>query len=212
MTPPSTPATIRYRRLWRRVLWHRRKFAAVAAAVVVFASLQVLRPPAPPSTPIVTVSHDIAPGTRLGAGDVVLARYPTALAPLHALSSVAAAVGRTLASGASQGTPLTTASLGGQAWSSLGGGDVAVPVRLQDGALADILRPGERVQLTAVDPKNPSGSETLVEDALVLAVPPASRDSPASAGRLVIFGVPAERSNLVTSSAVSRYLSVAWGH
>jgi len=185
---------------------------AVYAGVAVFASLNVLKPPAAASVLVVTVRHDIAAGAQLRADDVVAWKYPTSLAPAHRVRSVAEALGRTVTSSLSQGTPLTVLSLSGDAWSGLPFGKAAVPVRLQDSAVADLLRPGQHVRLAAIDPRNPEGSQTLVDDAVVLAVPEVDRNASAATGRLVVFEVPSSRSNLVTSAAVSRYLSVTWGY
>jgi len=212
-TPPALTVPRRYRRLWRRLLWHRRKFAALGAAVAVFAVLSLLKPPPTPTVMVVTARHDLTAGARLRAGDVVAIPYPEALAPERALRAPADAIGRAVTSGLARGTPLTSLSLSGGAWSGLGPGREAVPARLQDSTVAELLSPGQHVRLTAVDPRSPTEAQTLVEDAVVLATPKPEHGSTSTAtGRLVVFDVPANRANLVTSSAVSRYLTVTWGH
>jgi Flp pilus assembly protein CpaB len=214
MTPTLHFANLgRYRRIVRRVLWHRRKYAAVCAAIAVFAALNVLRPPPAPTVIVVVASHDLAAGARLSPGDVADLHVPRDLAPSHTPGSVREVIGRTLSSSLSRGSVVTSLNLVGDAWSALDPGRRAVPVRLQDAALADLIRPGQHVRLTAVDPRSPGEAQTIVEDAVVLAIPPRDRGmTAASAGRLVVFDVPATSANLVTSSAVSRYLTVIWGY
>ncbi|MGN6722311.1 MAG: SAF domain-containing protein [Marmoricola sp.] len=212
-TPSLLAAPRRYRRLWRRLLWHRRKVAALLAAVAVFAILNVLKPPPVPSVTVLTARHDLTAGTRLRAADVVAVRYPATLAPARALRTPAAVVGRIVTSALASGTPMTSFSLGGVAWSGLAPGHQAVPARLQDSTVAELLSPGQHVRLAAVDPRSPTEAQTLVEDAIVLATPTPERGSTSTTtGRLVVFDVPASRANLVTSSAVSRYLTVTWGY
>lgn len=212
MSPtPATSTPIAYRRLWRRFLWHRRKLAALCAAVAVVASLNVLKPTPTPTVVVVTAQHELTAGMRLTARDLVEVRYPEALAPERRVASLSAVVGRILTAGLARGTPVTSLSLTGDAWSNRRAGDVAVPVRLQDSTLAGLLRPGQHVRLSAVDARTGTDAQTLVDDAVVLAVPQEQRADP-STGRLVVFDVPADRADAVTSQAVSRYLTVTWGH
>jgi Flp pilus assembly protein CpaB len=193
-------------------MWHRRKIAALCAAVTVFSALNILKPPPAPSVVLIVARHDLSAGSRLQARDIIEVRYPRALAPAQALETGGDAVGRFATSGIARGTPLTALSLsGGAAWYGLAPQRAAVPARLQDGAVVDLLRPGQHVRLTAVDPRTPTEAEVLVDDAIVLAVPAPERTTTTN-GRLVVFDVPASRSNLVASSAVSRYLTVTWGY
>jgi Flp pilus assembly protein CpaB len=211
----NTPITSqqRIRRLWRRLVWHRRKIAAVLAVGAAFAALNLVKPLPAPSVTLVTANHDLAAGARLRASDLAEVVYPKALAPTQALGAREQALGRMVTSGLARGTPLTALNLSGAAWSHLPLGHTAVPARLQDSAVADLLKPGQHVRLAAVDPRSPTEAQTLVDDAVVLAAPPADRGTTAApAGRLVVFDVPASRANLVTSSAVSRYLTVIWGY
>lgn len=209
----SPGLSIRYQRLWRQLRWHRRKLAALCAAVAVLASLQVLRPSAPPSVPVLAATHDLAAGVTLEAGDVAIVRLPPDLAPAHSLSAHEL-LGRTLAAPVARGTPLTRLSVAGDAWARLPGGEVAIAVRLQDAAVAGLLSPGQHVGLLAVDPRSPTKASLLTHDAVVLALPPVPQGTSAAAspGRLVVFEVPSADAEAVTSSAVSRYLTVIWGH
>lgn len=209
--PPLQPIAERYRRIWKRLLWHRRKFAALSAAIAVFAILDVVRPPAPQTVRVIVARHDLAAGATVTANDLLDAAWPRSLAPTH-LVERHEVVGRTLTSGVARGLPLTRLSVAGDAWSGLPPGHVAVAVRLQDSAMAGLLAPGQRVRLAAIDPRSPSEARDVSGNALVLAIPqPETRTASTQTGRLVVFDVPVEESELVVSSAVSRYLTVIWG-
>lgn len=210
-TPQPSPVPQRLRRLWRQARWHRRKFAALCAAVAVFAALDVLRPTPPPTVRVITARHDLAAGATLTDGDLDTAAWPASQAPAHAVGRDRL-LGRRLNSGVAHGTPLTSLSVAGDAWSNLRSGHVAVAVRLQDSALADLLAPGQRVQLAAVDPRSPSDTRIVTSEAVVLAVPRSdTRTTASQASRLVVFDVRADESGQVISSAVSRYLTAIWG-
>ena len=210
--PRSLAIPTRYHRLWRQLRWHRRKLAALCAAVAVFATLHALRPPAPATVAVVAASHDLAAGATLQAGDLITTRLPEGAIPDQTLPA-ADLIGRSLAAAVARGTPLTRPSLAGDEWQHLSPGRAAVAVRLQDAALAGLLSPGQHVGLIAVDPRSPSEATQLVDDAVVLAVPAIpSGSATGTPGRLVVFDVPTNAAEVVTSSAVSRYLTVIWGH
>lgn len=210
--PRSLTIPTRYQRLWRQLRWHRRKLAALCAAVAVFAGLNALRPPAPPTVSVVIASHDLTAGATLRASDLVAMRLPETLAPAQRLTA-GSLVGRILAGPVASGIPLTRLSLAGDAWRSLPPGRVAVAVRLQDAAVAGLLSSGQHVGLLAVDPHTPSEAKLLVDDAIVLSVPPAPQGASTSIpGRLVVFDLPTDKAEVVTASAVSRYLTVVWDH
>lgn len=214
MTAPPRPFALptRYQRLWRQLRWHRRKLGALCAAVAVFASLNALRPPAPPTVPVLTAARDLAAGATLHAADLTVVNLPRDLAPAQSLGA-REWIGRSLAARVARGTPLTRLSLTGDAWSGLAQGRVAVAVRLQDPAVAGLLSPGQHVGLVAVDPRSPTDATSLASDAVVLAVPPAPQAATASMpGRLVVVAVPTDQAAIVISTAVSRYLGVTWGH
>lgn len=176
-----------------------------------FAALSVLRPPAPPTVLVTIARHDLAAGARIAPGDIAQAAFPASLAPAH-LAKMDDVIGQTVTSAVSRGAPLTRLNLSGDAWASLTPGRVAVPVRLQDGPAAGLLRSGQHLRLVTVDPHTPGSARIIVDDAVVLAVPRPEEDSHASQpGRLVVFDVPDEQSDLVVSAAVSRYLTVIWG-
>lgn len=193
-------------------MWHRLKLAALCSAVAVFAALDVVRPATPPGIAVLTASHDLSAGARLLPSDVTAVRFPRGLVPDGSLTQLGEVVGQSPAAGIARGAPITRLSLVGGGWSRLDSGRTAVAVRLSDSALADLLTPGQRVRLIAVDPRTPGAAETIVESAVVLAIPTPDPKAPAATtGRLAVFEVPTRLAGLAASSAVSRYLTVTWG-
>lgn len=77
--------------------------------------------------------------------------WPTNLAPPGAITTVAAAVGRTVAAAVGQGEAITGLRLVGPTLSAVlaHDGRVAVPVRLADADAAALLRPGDRIDLVS---------------------------------------------------------------
>jgi hypothetical protein len=84
-------------------------------------------------------------------------------------------------------------------------------VRLPDTAVAELLRPGEEVDVVAADPQG-GPAETAAEDALVLALPPPPTDAAADGlpGRLVVLGVPPADVAALSAAAVTHFLTIAW--
>ena len=94
------------------------------------------------------VSRDVAAGAQLHADDVRVARYAEGTVPDRALRATAEAVGRRTPLALERGSPLTESALA-PVEERLPPGQVAVPVTLSHGALADVLEPGQRVDLVA---------------------------------------------------------------
>jgi len=207
----SRPLRERYQHLQQFARWHRRKLAALCAAIAVFATLQALRPTSS-TIPIVTARHDLSPGTVLSASDLAVTRFPRSIAPQATQPDPDSLVGNTLATGLTQGSPITTASLSGTAWAHLPAGQSAVAVRLHDEETAALLRPGQHVRLESVDSQDPTRATTLTDDATVLAVPKPDEQSTTSLpGKVVVFAVPSELCGSIAAQSVSHYLIAIWG-
>ncbi|MSZ77649.1 MAG: pilus assembly protein CpaB, partial [Actinobacteria bacterium] len=171
-------------RVRRAVLARRRLLAALLAGVAVWAGLQAVAGPPPPSVVVTVAAHDLGGGTVVGADDVTTVEFTPASAP-RALA--ASPVGRVLSGPVAAGEPLTESRLlGPRAWASSAAGSVALPVRLPDAGMADLLQVGDRIDLVAADPQG--GAPTVVARAVsVLAVPVADEREP---GRLVVVSLP----------------------
>jgi Flp pilus assembly protein CpaB len=137
--------------------------------------------------------------------DVRVARAPSSLRPAAALTDADQVVGRVLAGAASAGEPITRARLVGPENSRLSTGDpraVAVPVRLADPAVAELLSPGARVDVVTVSADSLPGSVVLAADATVVTVRGHADD------RLVVIALPREAATRVASVSLGQPVAI----
>ncbi|MFD7022938.1 RcpC/CpaB family pilus assembly protein [Promicromonospora sukumoe] len=188
----------------RRFLW-RWRFALAALLFGLAATLTVhlLRPPPPPTVDVAVTARAIAPGTPLSREDIVVRAVDADLAPPGVLRSWRDLLGRAAVVGLPAGAPLHATLVSDDGVSAAAPhGTVVVPVRLSDDAVADLLRPGDRVDLLAgtTSGSEPAGEPRyLARAALVLPVP-ATRE-PKDAGGLL--GAAPDGEGPVTLVAVS---------
>ncbi|WP_159797012.1 RcpC/CpaB family pilus assembly protein [Puerhibacterium puerhi] len=168
-------------------LWRSRfVLAAACCGLAVTAAVHALRPPAPPTVDVVVPVRTLAPGQAVSDDDVAVRALPVEAVPEDALDDLGAAVGRTPAVALPAGLPLTRELVaGGEVVAQAPAGAVVVPVVL-DGTAADLLRPGDRVDLVttaAPDPDSPDAAY-LARGALVLPSAGRQRDEPSGGGLL----------------------------
>lgn len=183
-----------------------RRVAAVAC--VLFAGLLALHPAtgrASSQTTALVAAHDLAPGHAITPADVVRRELPEELLPRGALRDPGAVRGRTLSSASRSGEVLTDARLAGQELTGGGDGRAAVPVRLADPAIAELLQPGQQVDIITTDPDTGPGS-VLAERAPVISVRPAGKGR--EGGRLVVVRLPRQRASAVAAASLSRSVTV----
>jgi Flp pilus assembly protein CpaB len=184
-----------------------RRLAAglLAAAALVLA----LAPPVGPQrVPVLVAATDLAAGATVHPADLAVRYWPSELAPAGALLEPAAAEGQVLVGAARAGEPITDVRLAGAAARSAGPGSAAVPVRLADPGVADLLTPGSRVDVIGSDPS--SGEPVvLAPDAAVLAVL-AAEDGPAGPGhdRLILVTMPRELATRVAAASAAAGLAI----
>ncbi len=201
-----------FRRAQRRVLLHRRPLAALTAGGAVLAGLQVASPPPPETVAVWTAAHDLPSGTHLGQQDLSIRRLPHAAVPDRVVDDIDEVVGRTLAAPMARGEVVTWLRIVNRGL--LGGypGTTAVPLRITDAAVVDLLRVGDRTSLVVADPDGRKAPRLLLEDVPVVAIP-RSRDSALSSGtpgRLVVVAVPTESASEVAASAATSILIPVW--
>lgn len=197
---------------WRRTLVLRR---LTAGMLVLLAAALALRPdgmPTQPTQPLLVTARDLAPGTSLTTSDVREVSVPASLRPAAALHSMDQVAGRVLAGPASAGEPLTEARLVGPRNTRLstGGPDaVAVPVRLADPVVAELLAPGTRVDVVTVGPRG-AAETPLASNATVVTVRPDDSTGPLAGkpGRLVVIALPRESATRVASISLSQPVTV----
>jgi len=180
--PPRRPP-----RRWRVLLWRARlPFAATMLGCAVALGLADLRPPPPPRTAVVVTAHALDAGTALTDADVDVVHLPPDAVADGAHREPGAVVGRALVVAVPAGLPVVDALLRDDRLASAGPpGTVVVPVRLADPGVADLLRPGDRVDLLAAATSSTGTpvAEVLARRALVLPHP-APSDGPDPGGLL----------------------------
>ena len=198
------------RRVRRSVLRRRRLLAAVCAVVAVWAGLRATAAPPPARVPVTVAAHDLPGGTVLRPTDVVTVRFAPGTVPAGHIRDP---VGRRLAGPLRRGQPITDTALLGAALVRDRPDLVALPVRLPDTAVAELLRVGDEVDLVAADPQG-GPATTVARDAPVLGLPPPPADATADGlpGRLVVLGVHPVEVPAVTGAGVTRFLTVVWSH
>ncbi|MET0999350.1 MAG: SAF domain-containing protein [Marmoricola sp.] len=210
---PSLGTLLRpFRRLRRRVLLHRRPLAALTAAGAVLAALQATSPPDPATVEVWTAARDLPSGTVLRRGDLAGARFSPGTVPADVVETPEEVVGRTLAAPMSRGEVVTT--LRTVAGGLLRGypGTTAVPLRITDAAVVDLLRVGDRVSFVVADPDGRAASRVLLEDVAVVAIPHAQEGAldHGTPGRLVVAAVPREAASEVAAAAATSILIPVW--
>ena len=196
------------RRVRRAVLRRRRLLAALCVLVAVLAGLRATAAPPPPTVPVTVAARDLGAGTVLRPDDLTTVRFAPGTTPAGHIRDP---VGRQLAAAMRRGQPVTDTALLGPSLVRERPELVALPVRLPDTAMAQLLRVGDEVDLVAADPQGGPAS-TVARDVLVLALPPPPADAAADGlpGRLVVLGVPAAVVAGVASASVIHFLTIAW--
>jgi Flp pilus assembly protein CpaB len=192
----------------RALLARRRLLAAVLTAVAVASGIHAAAAPPPTAVDVAVAARDLPAGTVLGPGDLRTVGFAPGSVPAGASYD---ALGRTLAAPLRAGEPVTDVRVVGPALTEGYPGLTAVPVRLPDAAMVDLLRVGDRVDLVSADPQG-SGASVVATDVPVLAVPAVATDTGATGlpGRLVVIGAdPAEVSRIADAS-VRTFLTVAF--
>lgn len=175
-------------RLRLRVLaWRaRRPLAALCVGLAVLLAIDQVRPPQPPTAAVPVAARDLPAGTELTARDVVERVLPVDLVPAALLERVGQespiAHGERLAVAVPAGLPLVPDLLVDD--SATGPpGTVVVPVRFADSGVADVLRPGMRVDVVGSPLLDGDEPVRLAHGAVVLSRPDAvSHDTSGSDG------------------------------
>ena len=196
------------RRLRRSVLRRRRLLAALCALIAVWAGLQATAAPPPARVPVTVATHDVGAGSVLRPADLTTARFAPGTAPA---GRVRDPVGRQLAGPLRRGQPVTDTVLLGAGLVRDRPDLVALPVRLPDTAMVELLGVGEAVDVVAVDPAG-GPATTVAHGALVLALPPPPADAAADGlpGRLVVLGVRRLDVSAVSSATTTHFLTIVW--
>ena len=163
----------------------------IAAGVLVLLAGVAAWRPDPHSTPrdVVVAVRDLPPGITVTVDDVALRSRPAGTVPDGAVTTVDAVVGATLAGPSRRGEILTDARVLGSRLAGLSAGPDArtVPVHLADGAVLDLIRPGDVVDILGAPPVDSTAKPRLLATgAVVVVVSPAAGDD-----RVVLVALPA---------------------
>jgi pilus assembly protein CpaB len=208
-----------WRRLCGSLAARRRLVVAVLVGIAVLSGLQALRPTPTATRRVWVAAHDLRGGEPLGRADLHLEALPATDVPAGALVADTAIIGRLLAAPMRRGEPFTDVRILTASLLAAGGapGDVAVPVRVADGAATlALVHAGEHVDVIAApdaDSGTPSTAVTVVHDVLVLATP--SHDAAAAGGEsadvagLVVLETTSGQAALLARAAGTAQLSIA---
>jgi Flp pilus assembly protein CpaB len=198
---------------WTRTLAARR---VAAGGLVVLAAVTAVRSnPDDDRTEVVVATRDLTPGAALTPDDVRLEKRSTTMLPDGAQADLAAVIGSTLAGPTRRGEVLTDVRLLGTrlAESTAGPGARIVPLHLADGALIDLVRIGDVVDVlaapaTEAHPGTPATSKVVATDAIVVLVSAKQKVQAADGDRVVLVALPARVANTVAGSVLGQEVTL----
>ena len=198
---------------WTRTVAARR--VAAGGLVVLAAAAAVRSNPDDDHAEVVVATRDLTPGAALTPDDVRLEKRSTTMLPDGAQADLAAVVGSTLAGPTRRGEVLTDVRLLGPrlAESTAGPGARMVPLHLADGALIDLVRIGDVVDVlvapsTEADPGTPATSKVVATDAVVVLVSAKQKVQAADGDRVVLVALPARVANTVAGSVLGQEVTL----
>jgi Flp pilus assembly protein CpaB len=202
---------------WTRPVLARR---VAAGGLVVLAGVAALRSnPDDDRAEVVVAARDLRPGTALTPDDIRLEKRLTTTVPDGSQADLAAVVGSTLAGPTRRGEVLTDVRLLGSrlAESTAGPGARIVRLHLADGALIDLVRVGDVVDVLAAptnespaasQPSTPAISRVVATDAIVVLVSDKQKGQVAASDRVVLVALPARVANTVAGSTLGQAVTL----
>jgi pilus assembly protein CpaB len=203
-------------RLWREIRIGVRRYHRLLRAVVIAIAVAIvvarLSPKPAPTTAIVAAARDLPAGAVLTAADLRTIALPPGVVPAGATTDVATVVGRQLSSPLRRGEPLTDVRLTDGVLRRPATELVSAPVRLADTQAAQLLQPGQRIDVLAASTAagdTVGAASVVAADVMVVAIPIAS--APPGGGSPVDSGVGIEGALVVlaTSALQARVLAQA---
>ena len=208
---PSLPARISQ---WLRPDWSRTVLARriAAAGLVVLAGVAALRPnPDGERAQVVVAARDLSSGAALTADDLRLEKRLAPTIPDGSQSDIDTIVGSTLAGPTRRGEVLTDVRLLGRRLAESAAGPDAriVPVHPVDGAVADLVRPGDVVDIVAAsETSSQSTAKVVATGAIVVLVSAKQKAQAATSERVVLVALPAASANAVAGAALTQTVTL----
>ncbi|MCV7282706.1 flagella basal body P-ring formation protein FlgA [Mycolicibacterium flavescens] len=193
---------------WTRTMAARR---VAAAALVVLAAVAALRPdPADERVAVVVAARDLTPGAALTEDDVRIETASATAVPDGVQADASAVLGRRPAGPVRRGEPLTDVRLLSPRLVEATAGPNAriVPLTLDDGAVLDLLRTGDVVDVLAAGAEAEADARVVATDAIVVLVSPKGAGATAGADRVVLVALPAHAANAVAAAALVQAVTV----
>lgn len=177
-----------------------------AGLLVLLAAGMALRPdPVREQRMVVVAAHDLHPGVTLSADDLTIRRQPGGTVPDGAASTVDALIGATLAGPSRRGEVLTDARVVGSRLAELSVGPDAriVPLHLSDPGIADLVRPGDIVDVLGASSADSDPHPRLVAgDAIVVLVSAPATGFGSGDDRVVLVALPAPAANALAGATL----------
>ncbi|MFV8319820.1 SAF domain-containing protein [Mycobacterium sp. 23] len=198
---------------WTRTVLARR---VAAGGLVVLAGIAALRSdPEADRVDVVVAARDLGSGTALTDADVRVEKRSATTVPEGSMTDSGRVLGATLAGPARRGEVLTDVRLLGSrlAESTAGPGARIVPLHLADGALIDLVRVGDVVDVLAapageVQQPGPALSKVIATDAVVVLVSAKEKLRSGESDRVVLVALPARVANTVAGSALGQTVTL----
>jgi len=192
---------------------HRRPLAAICAAIAIATALSAITAKRAAGVAVITAARDLPIGTTLTGSDLRTVALPAGAVPAGAITTMSLAVGRSIASPVRRGEPLTDVRLANGPLGTPAPGMVAAPVRLSDAEAAELLQPGQRVDVLAASTSTQSQASQAVAavvaaDVQVVAIPTGATGSGNNAGAQDL-GMEGALVVLATTPAQARALAQA---
>nr|BBX80806.1 hypothetical protein MFLOJ_45930 [Mycobacterium florentinum] len=164
---------------------------------------------------VVVATRDLTPGAALTPDDVRVEKRLATTLPDGSQADPGAVVGSMLAGPARRGEVLTDVRLLGSRLAELTAGPGAriVPLHLTDGALIDLVRAGDVVDVLAAPPTESQPgtqaiSKVVATDAVVVLVSPKQKVRAADDDRVVLVALPARVANTVAGSVLGQAVTL----
>jgi Flp pilus assembly protein CpaB len=199
---------------WTRTIAARR---AAAGALVVLAAIAALRPdPSAGRADVVVAARDLKPGVELAADDFTVETRSATTIPDGARTDPATVVGATLAGPTRRGEVLTDVRLLGSrlAEASVGPDARVVPLHVADPALLDLVRPGDVVDVLAVESQGVGEHDALrprvVARGAIVVLASATTKAPGGGDGVVLVALPAQEAIDAAGASLSQAVTLTF--